>query len=822
MPQPVSLPRDVAQAVAASPPRLLLTGPAGSGKSALLSSVRQTLADRDLTVGTDPDSPATSALVVDDAHTLPAESVLALAEQVRRGERAVVVATEPRPHRSDLRALSSAFGAHSALVELRPLSPREIAGRAATLGLTPRPEPIRAVHRLTGGTRDVVDAALVALRDGTDPRRAAAARVRDRLAGDDPDLPRILVLAALGGTLDPLEVAPVLGVEADRARELVDAARASGLLTVDGDVPIPAAAAVPATVLGSHGVRTLAHRLATLRLDAGLLSADAARALAEAGVADARLADLLVMLAAEAAPAQALALYDAAIRAGADADALEVRRAETAGLAGDLVTAAQLTDRLLDRAATLPGDELTAATRIAATVAARRGMLGRSADLYEWLGPERAGADAPIAATVLLAAGRPGAAARFGTAAPAPTSSAASAQLLAAGLRESVGGDGRVAMNSLTRALSVHGAGDRTRLLPDTPEAVTALLCLHSGELAHAAAVLGRATTVPSVRHRLLAAWTALVGGDLPAATAAADELAPAVTEQRDQLFLHGLRVGLARRGGDVGALTAAWTAAQGVVAEYSVDLLSLLPLGELWLAAVRLGEADRIAHLIAQAQDLLSTLDEPPLWGATLHWYGVQAAIAADRPAELLPHARALGAAAESTAYASALARAGQAWLRVLQGDVDPVRVQAAAESLAAIGLPWDGARLAGEAALRVDDTAAATALLQVARAVRHPSAGPRTAAPAPAAESPTAPSPLSDREAEVADLVVAGLTYREVGSRLYISAKTVEHHVARIRRRLGAGSRSELISMLRALGHGAEARQPATSGNGGTSACP
>ncbi|NGP08283.1 LuxR family transcriptional regulator [Rhodococcus sp. 14C212] len=815
MPQPASLPRDIAHAVAATPPRLLLTGPAGSGKSALLSSVRQTLAGRGLTVGADPCSPPSSALVVDDAHTLPAESVLALAEQVRRGERPVVVATEPRPHRGDLRALLSAFGAHSALVELRPLSPREIAGRAATLGLTPRPEPIRAVHRLTGGARDVVDAALAALRDGTDPRRAAAARVRDRLGGGDPDLPRVLVLAGLGGTLDPLEVATVLGVDADRARELVDAARASGLLTVDGDVPIPAAAAVPAAVLGTHAVRTLAHRLAALRLDAGLLTADAARALAEAGVADARLADLLVTLADAAEPAQALPLYDAAIRAGADADALDVRRAEAAGLAGDLATAGQLTDRLLDRAATLPAGELAAATRIAATVAARRGMLGRSADLYEWLGPERAGADAPIAATVLLAAGRPDPAARFGpeafgTEAAAPTSSAAAAQLLAAGLRESVGGDGRVAMNTLTRALSVHGAADRTRLLPDTPEAITALLCLHSGELAHAGAVLGRATAAPSVRHRLLSAWTALIGGDLPAATSAADELAPHATEQRDLLFLHGLRVGLARRGGDVGALTAAWTAAQGVVAEYSVDLLSLLPLGELWLAAVRLGEADRIAHLVGQAQDLLTTLGEPPLWGATLHWYGVQAAIAADRPAELLPHARALGSAAETTAYAAALARAGQAWLRVLQGDAGPTRVQAAAESLAAIGLPWDGARLAGEAALRVDETATATTLLQVARAVRHPSAAPRTAAPAPAADAPAAASPLSDREAEVADLVVAGLTYREVGSRLYISAKTVEHHVARIRRRLGAGSRSELISMLRALGHGTEVRQP------------
>ena len=34
-----------------------------------------------------------------------------------------------------------------------------------------------------------------------------------------------------------------------------------------------------------------------------------------------------------------------------------------------------------------------------------------------------------------------------------------------------------------------------------------------------------------------------------------------------------------------------------------------------------------------------------------------------------------------------------------------------------------------------------------------------------------------------------------------LFISAKTVEHHVARIRRRLGAESRSEMLSMLRAM---------------------
>jgi DNA-binding CsgD family transcriptional regulator len=59
---------------------------------------------------------------------------------------------------------------------------------------------------------------------------------------------------------------------------------------------------------------------------------------------------------------------------------------------------------------------------------------------------------------------------------------------------------------------------------------------------------------------------------------------------------------------------------------------------------------------------------------------------------------------------------------------------------------------------------------------------------------------SRLSDREREVAELLLQGLPYKDIGSQLFISAKTVEHHVARIRRRLGAESRSELLSMLRA----------------------
>jgi DNA-binding CsgD family transcriptional regulator len=58
---------------------------------------------------------------------------------------------------------------------------------------------------------------------------------------------------------------------------------------------------------------------------------------------------------------------------------------------------------------------------------------------------------------------------------------------------------------------------------------------------------------------------------------------------------------------------------------------------------------------------------------------------------------------------------------------------------------------------------------------------------------------SALSDRELDVARLVVDGLTYKEIGGQLYISPKTVEHHVAKIRQKLGATTRAEMLAALK-----------------------
>ena len=293
----------------------------------------------------------------------------------------------------------------------------------------------------------------------------------------------------------------------------------------------------------------------------------------------------------------------------------------------------------------------------------------------------------------------------------------------------------------------------------------------------------------------------------------------------RDDFLLAALEVGLARRGSEVHELVLAWERAREAMMHVSVDLFNLLPWGELMIAAARLRETRRVGHYLDGVWQFLGRVPNAPLWSVPLHWAGVQAALLGESPAELAPHAAALVRASEHSHLASVLATGGKAWVSVLAGRFESSDVESAARGLATVGLPWEGARLAGHAAAHAGERRDMVRLLACAREIHPQSAA--TSSPAVAPPGRSAPSPpevathplagdaatsavpdpsgLSAREREVGRLILEGKTYREIGEAIYISPRTAEHHVARMRRRLGAENRSELLIRLRlALGEG------------------
>ncbi|MBJ7290443.1 LuxR C-terminal-related transcriptional regulator [Williamsia sp.] len=811
MPDAQSLLLDV-EASAGRPFCAHVIGVAGSGKSAVLTALADALHRIGVPVVHDVplDPEPGCAVVVDDAQNRDDATLAHLETLAARNDITLVVAGEPRDHRDALVDLSVALRSRGRVVALRPISAAGVVERSGRHLLA---GPAAAIARATGGNRAAIDAALHAVDvqgHGTDGRTldtvaatAVSAWQHRLLRRLDRNALVVLTIAAAGSSADPDTVAQTANVSRADAVDAIDRARGSGFLG-DSDFFLPGAQDSLVAVVGAHQIGSTRAALVRVLIANRALDADRAIAAADEGMTDPTLAATLCDFARAASGHRAVTLWSAARSAGSDPATTDVALAQAALDADDLDVASRIADAALASEST---DTIRTGVRVAAAVASRRGTYSRAAQLFRWLGPDRAGPDAAIGVVALIASGDREGATAFAEAshnAP-PTADNASSGLLADGLVASLGSDPAPALGPVLRSMSLRRV---SMVEPESAAALAILLNLHSGDLGGAQAVLNRVHESGQgyvVRLDLLRAWTAMMAGDLGEATA----IATAVTARshRDLLLRHALAVGIARRRGDSGALMNAWRDAQAIVAEAEVDLFALLPLGELWLAAIRCGDLARVAHLATDAGRLLSDLGDPPVWAAAWHWYGVQAAILSADPVALVPHARALGDAAESSSHAAVLAQAGRVWLKVLQGDdaqtpVVAADIDVAARSLQRIGHAFDGARLAAEGALRVGDTRAATALLQTARTI-----GP-TASTAPVGAGDVGTqSALSDREAEVAEQLVLGLTYREIGAALYISAKTVEHHVARIRRRLDVGSRSELMSALRAAGYGAGA---------------
>jgi len=289
-------------------------------------------------------------------------------------------------------------------------------------------------------------------------------------------------------------------------------------------------------------------------------------------------------------------------------------------------------------------------------------------------------------------------------------------------------------------------------------------------------------------RHRLLRGWSAMRTGHLAAAEQALDCQPVSL---RDELLAVALEAGLARRTADVGRVGAAWERARAVLLRHPADLWCLDAVGELAVAAARLGQQRVIEGHLRDVERILTRLDHPGSWVATLHWHQLQADLTQEDSPAVERHAKELSGAATADPRVQSLATAAEAWATVVQNAVDPELVQAGAEALDAVGHRWDAARLTGAAAARATDRALTRSLFEQAREMR--SALPTDAA------GPTQGVVLSEREREVANLVAAGLTHKEIGAQLFISPKTVEHHVARIRQRVGATTRAELLAELK-----------------------
>ncbi|HEY0803473.1 MAG TPA: LuxR family transcriptional regulator, partial [Pseudonocardiaceae bacterium] len=710
--------RQLLDAVADDPLAPVTVGipaPGGHGKTTVLAELARIYADAGVPASSLGDTSVDGALLVDDAHLLGAAQLGELAAIVGNGRTRVVVAYRPWPRSAALADLAEQLGRAGIQVSPAPWGRDQVAGYLADR-VAGTDSMIDFTYVQTGGVPRLVGHIADALAGGAgwldqpDPQvpRSVLDTLRPELDRLDSDVERFLLAVEAGVGRHVELLGALLGRDGDRLGEVMDAARATGLLGADGAL-LPLARRAVAVLVPAERRIGIRQRLAEIQHERGGPVLDLARSLLGTGVGGAGVAAVFHAAAVEALPARpalAAKLFAAAAAAGTPLTSVAAGWARAAARSGDLDRALRLADQTI---ATEQAPDRAEAAEIAAAALAHRGQLGRSAELYRWAGP---GFPAAFAAIGMLGTGHVAELGGLPVGDPGgpPTLLSGAATLMAQGIRESITGSTTTALSQLVRASALLEPAGHGLLLPDSPAALAALVGLHGGELALAESVLDRATLANlggpllAARHRLLQAWIAMARGRM---IMAREHLVLAtrtarVLEPRDWLFAVALEVGLARRNSDLATLRRTWSQACEAVMRHPVDLFTVLPLGEFVVAAARLRDQARLRPHLDEAWTLLATLGNPPLWTTPLHWSGLHAAIIGEQPAAASEHASALAANAAHCAYCAVLSSAAECWLAVMGGSVDAVAVEATARGLHEAGLCWDGARLAGQAAIR------------------------------------------------------------------------------------------------------------------------
>jgi hypothetical protein len=760
--------RQIATA-SATPLTAAVVGPGSTGKTTLLDAVAREYHKAGVAVvrgsftarlqidTLDPSEP----VLVDDAHRLDPAALDGLRVLADEDTARLVVAYRPWPRSRELSALGASLARRRSPVIVGHLDRDAVGARiAARVGSTPPDALVDLIHEQSGGLPSLVGLIARALQDTGrfDPRRPAefrrpdrvnvspalAERLRYQLEALDPDIYCLLQAMAVGAALDAEVLGPLLDTAPAALADTVQAALATGLLTEAGEL-IPFIRNIVLRLMPMLQSREMQQRLANIQLDRGGSVLTAGRQLLGTGASGSRVAAVLERAGNEAlrqSPALAAELFAGTIDAGASAQALAARYAQAAALAGDLDHALRLADQVVSDPA---AQDRERGIRVVAAVLAHRGLPARSAELYRSLPVGRAGGPL-LAVPALIGIGELAQAQAVLEAADAPTIPSAtllaSAEILIArGMLATTTGIVTSALSQLARAAALLEPAGETVLLPDTPAALTAVVALHSGELAVADATLRSAVAAKlggrpaHARHMLLHGWVAMARGKLDVARRALDWSAQQSSplEPRDELVAATLAVGLARRDNDLAAMDPAVRRARGALVRHPIDLYTLQPLGELVIATARLDDREWIMPHLKEAEDLLDKLGNPALWAVPLHWSELHATIVTQQLSESQQlegsqapdqsqaqrHVAALTGVASSSPYAAALAAAANSWLQVVFGDVDVDTVQAAARGLHSVGLAWEAAQLARQAATRSTDRRAMTALLTCARSL-------------------------------------------------------------------------------------------------------